>query len=576
MNTPDLILKNIFKYPDFRGNQKEVMNTVLSKTDCLVIQPTGAGKSLCYQVPALCSEGTAIIISPLISLMEDQVQKMKEKGISAEFLNSTQTLDEAKEIRKNIHNVKMLYISPERFNNPKFQEWLKTIQISFFAIDEAHCVSKWGHDFRPDYLELSKIKTEFKCPVIALTATADHKTRYDIAKQLKLKKHKEFISEFDRPNLKILVEEKQGDGTGQLLNFLKDHKGQTGIVYCLSRKTVNDTAKLLKKHGINAVPYHAGLSNEKRTKNQGNFIDNQGVVTVATVAFGMGIDKQNVRFVAHLDLPSNIESYYQEIGRAGRDGLRSDCYLLYSYKDFITRSFMVFSGDSNDKIMDLNRLLDMLKFADTLSCKRNYILNYFGDKEVVCNNCSSCLRKDDELIDVTHLAQQILRTISDTKESYNITYIKNLLAGKKTKDTLMSHTKIITYGQAKESEREISQTIRQLLEKDIITLNFHIKGIPLSIKTNLTDDIFILKEKQEIKTVKKLTPNQSLFEELKKTRMDLAKKANLPPFLIAHDKTLKQMVKDLPQTLIQMKKIKGMGDIKIEKYGKDFLAVLKK
>ena len=339
MVNPLKILKTYYGYEAFRDDQLSIINEVIKGVDCLVLKPTGAGKSLCFQLPALCLPGTAVVISPLISLMQDQVSKLKDKGIAAEFLNSSLSEEETKSIKANIHNIKLLYISPERFNLSSFQSWLKGVNISFFAIDEAHCVSRWGHDFRPDYLSVKQIKNNFHKPIIALTATADIKTRLDIINQLQLENYKTFVASFDRPNLTLLVEEKlEQSGQAQLLKFLKSHKDESGIIYCLSRKKVDDTTKFLKKQGFNAVAYHAGMGGVKRSASQEKFLSEEGVIAVATIAFGMGIDKPNVRFVVHLDLPQNLEAYYQEIGRAGRDGLESDCLLLYSYQDFALRN----------------------------------------------------------------------------------------------------------------------------------------------------------------------------------------------------------------------------------------------
>lgn len=571
MQQPINVLKKIYKYDFFKGHQEKIINTILSGQDCLVLMPTGAGKSLCFQIPALCSDGTAIVISPLISLMEDQVSKLKEKGISSEFLNSSLSQEEYSSVIQNIKKIKLLYISPERFNNPNFQKLLQSINISFFAIDEAHCLSRWGHDFRPEYLSLQKIKQIYKKPIIALTATADELTKKDIIQQLNLSNVKIFAESFDRPNLTFLVEEKNGNGQEQLFNFLKNHQNENGIIYCLSRSKVDEVTKALKKLKYNAFNYHAGMSLVKRQSHQSKFLQEENVIIVATIAFGMGIDKSNVRFVVHMDLPSNLEAYYQEIGRAGRDGNPSTCLLLYGNQDFAMRNLMIYNNDSKMKSIEFAKLNKMLAFADTLSCKRNFLLSYFNeDSSTQCNNCSSCLSSHDDLIEVSHIAQQILRTISEGKESFNITQITKILKGEEK--NLPSHViKFSTFNQcSNDSENILKKTIRQLLVLGIIEIDTN-KNNVLIIKQNLLTEIFV---KPELNIQKPASTKP--IDLIKKLRTELSLKYNVPAFQIAHDVSLKQIISKKPKTLKQLEKIKGFGPVKIEKYGHYFINFIKK
>jgi ATP-dependent DNA helicase RecQ len=576
MKNPIDVLKTVYGYDSFRSGQKLIIDSIMSGMDTLCLAPTGAGKSICYQIPALCLPGLAIVVSPLISLMQNQVMTLKNLGIAAEFINSSQTKAEYDNIIKNIKNIKILYISPERFKMEFFQKWLLSLNISFFAIDEAHCVSRWGHDFRPDYISLGDIKTKFNKPILALTATADLKTREDIPEQLNFKDYNLYISNFDRPNIKLLVEEKDDPKT-QLLEYIKSYKNESGIVYCLSRKKVEEVTKILIKRGYDAVAYHAGMSQEDRKNNQEKFLLKEGVIAVATIAFGMGIDKPDVRFVVHLDMPQNLESYYQEIGRAGRDGEPSEALLLYSLQDFALRNQMIFQGESKQKMSDFGKLHEMLAFADTISCKRNYLMEYFGNKNVKCNNCSSC-NDHFEKKDVTILARQIIEAIAETNEKYGINYICLLMKGSESKDIKNYHKMLNSYNVSQESEKNIKKTIRQMVVTKILKIDLDSGYNNLLILNNEFDNVYIKKELETnpdnlINIIN--DEDSSLVEKLKQLRTQLANKKNLPPFLILHDKSIKELAKKMPKNLKDLQKIHGFGEKKIEMYGKDFLEIIK-
>lgn len=577
--TPKEILKNVFGYSSFRSSQEEIVSSIIKGNDTLALMPTGGGKSLCYQIPAIYLDGVAIVISPLISLMEDQVMALKQFGVAAEFINSSLSDEKHDEILEKITSLKLIYISPEKFQNSKFQDILKSLNISFFAIDEAHCISKWGHDFRRDYERLGDIKRIFNKPVIALTATADINTRKDICEKLRMKNPNIFVSSFDRPNLKLLTQEKSNYKT-QLLHFVNNFKGESGIVYCLSRKKVEQVTEYLSSKGFNAFSYHAGMSSEKRSSNQEYFIKNENVIMVATIAFGMGIDKPDVRFVIHCDMPSSIESYYQEIGRAGRDGEKSEVLLLYGIQDFITRTQMNFSGGSSKKMQNMAKLNEMLAFCETISCKRNYLMNYFGNIKVECNNCSSCLNKE-ELADVSEIARQILLAISETGEMYGQSYIVDILKGSQAKTVKEEHKNLKSFSSVKGNSEVIMKTIRQLIVLGNIEIDVISGFNSLKIKNEIiTNPVFILPairiEYTETEKTKGLSSIENIrFNQLRNCRLTLAKKHNLAPYMILHDKSLKIMAKELPNNLKDLAKIHGWGASKIEKYGEDFLVILK-
>jgi ATP-dependent DNA helicase RecQ len=581
INEPLTVLKNVFGYSSFRQEQEFIINAVLNGEDALVLMPTGGGKSLCYQIPALCLDGIAVVVSPLISLMQDQVMALKELGVNAEFLNSSLDKEDYIDVLKNIKNTKMLYISPEKFNSDKFKEFLQTLNISFFAIDEAHCVSKWGHDFRPDYIKLSAIKQIFNKPILALTATADLNTREDIPNQLKMQNYKKFVSNFDRPNIKILVENKD-NYKKQLIEYLKNKKKESGIIYCLSRKKVEEICEFLTGQGFNAFPYHAGLDSKEREKNQDKFIKSEQVIMVATIAFGMGINKSNVRYVIHLDMPNSIESYYQEIGRAGRDGENAESILFYGMQDFIIRAKMNFDGDSSKKMQNMAKLNEMLAFSETTSCKRNFLMKYFGNKEVNCNNCSSCLMRKD-LTDVSELAKNIIETIKNTGEFYAISYISSLLKGSNAKNIKDKHKSLKHYNSFSGDESEIKMVIRQLIVLGILEIDLTNDFNALKIKKQLNESVYIykhLKKKNPDSNKKSQIDSSSnnsdseLFEKLRQARYNLAKEKNIPPYIILQDKTLVEMASKLPRNKEELKEVNGWGDKKIELYSELFLTII--
>lgn len=595
MEKPQSLLNSVFGYSSFRGHQQSIIDAVLLKKDVLALMPTGGGKSLCYQIPALIFEGCTIVVSPLIALMQDQVNALTHAGVRARFLNSSLSPSDARVVWKMLHNneLDLLYVAPERLLMPSFLETLQQIDIALFAIDEAHCVSEWGHDFRPEYLNLGVLAENFPgVPRIALTATADEVTRREIITKLKLSNAEIFIAGFDRPNIRYRIVEKQ-QPKQQLLSFLnQEHKEDAGIVYCMSRKSVDETASWLRDQGFDALPYHAGLSSSVREKNQRYFIDNDGVIMVATIAFGMGIDKPNVRFVAHLDLPKSIEAYYQETGRAGRDGLPADAWMAYGLQDIIIHRSMLTDGNASaeQKRVEQRKLDAMLGLCEATSCRRQALLRYFGEEPpTTCGNCDLC-QEPAETWDGSVAAQKALSTVFRTRERFGIGHLIDVLVGKATeKVTRFAHDKLSVFGVGKDlAVTEWRSIFRQLVVKGCLVVDIGAYGT-----VKLTPScVGIMKGQEAIRfrTMPKkiakapskkvraerstVEPNNDLLKSLKALRLTLAKDLQVPPYVIFHDATLMEMAARKPATLDELRAIHGVGDHKLKKYGEPFIAAI--
>lgn len=582
------ILKSQFGYDSFRMNQHRAIETVLAKKDCVVLMPTGGGKSLCYQIPAIMFDGLTVVISPLIALMKDQVDALRQNGVEAAFLNSTQTTQQQVEIFRAVRSgyLKLLYIAPERLiqSGDQFLDFLKSINVSLFAIDEAHCISNWGHDFRPEYAQLSKLKRHFPdVPLIALTATADKLVKKDIVERLGIQNSELLVSSFNRPNIFYTVQPKR-NSYSQLLDYLDQRKNESGIVYCLSRKSVDDLAEDLKDAGFDALPYHAGLDKETREKHQELFLKDETKIIVATIAFGMGIDKSNVRFVVHCDLPKNIESYYQETGRAGRDGLPSDALLFFSWGDVVKlKGFAEVEGNAAQSEIMLNKLDIMGKFGDLKTCRRKFLLNYFSEEaDEDCGSCDNCTTVFEKF-DGTIIAQKALSAVMRLGESFGLTYTIDLLRGSAAKSIRDEHKNLKTYGVG----ADISKDHWFEYFKDLIAQGYLAQSpgqYPVLILTEKSRsvlkgetkvELFKLREKDERMTAAvRETAHpyfQDLFDELRQIRTNFAKNENVPPYVIFSDVTLTEMATFLPVKVEDIRKISGVGDLKLQKYGAHFL-----
>ncbi len=594
-NTAIQILKTTFGYDSFRPYQEEIVEHAISGGDTLVVMPTGGGKSLCFQIPALVRNGVGIVISPLIALMQDQVNALRQNGVNAAFLNSSLGASEAYEVEQQLLNgqLDLLYLAPERLMNERTLSLLERSPLALFAIDEAHCVSQWGHDFRPEYMQLSIIHERFpNTPRMALTATADEPTRHEIIQRLGLGEAKIIISGFDRPNIRYRITEKKS-AREQLLRFIRrEHEGDAGIVYCLSRKKVEATAEWLNEKGIKAVPYHAGLPQPTRQHHQTRFLNEEGLVVVATIAFGMGIDKPNVRFVAHLDLPKSLEAYYQETGRAGRDGLPATAWMAYGLQDVVTLKQMMQNSDANEerKRIEHHKLESMLGLCEVISCRRQVLLNYFGDSlEEPCGNCDNCL-EPPETWDGTEAARMALSCVYRTGQRFGVNYVIDVLLGKDhERIKQFGHHRLSTYGigQALDANQWRS-VFRQLVARGL--LNTDIEGYGALKLTPACRPL--LRGEQQLSLRKERKPEKrrregrksynfvgaeqkALWEALRAKRTELATEQGVPPYVIFHDATLMEFTERRPLDEEQMSRISGVGERKLAQYGEAFLAVIR-
>ncbi len=581
--TPLEILQKKFGYTEFRNNQAEIIDRILHKLDTFVLMPTGGGKSLCYQVPALIFEGLTVVVSPLIALMKDQVDALRVNGVAAAYLNSSSTPSERAEVFNNIRNrqLKLLYIAPERLvGNDQLLQYLKQNNVSLFAIDEAHCISSWGHDFRPEYRELSRLKKEFpEVPIIALTATADQITVDDIIEKLALESPKTFISSFNRGNIHYFVEPKR-NMIDQLVNFLHKHRGDSGIVYALSRQSTEDLAQTLTLNGFPALPYHAGLPVEKRNEHQTKFLKDEVNLMVATIAFGMGINKSNVRFVVHADLPKNIESYYQETGRAGRDGLKSDALLFYSGGDVVKlRRFASVEGNVQQSALMLRKLQQMADLCEATACRRQKILEYFGEKFVGnCESCDVCLSDYTE-VDATIVAQKAISAVARLGTNYGITYLVDFLRGSKSEKIKTWHKELKTYGVGADIGKDdwfhylknfISQGLLEYGGMEYPVIKLTKKSEPV-LRGGIAVKVLEAVGKKEL-AQKDKEYEMELLQNLKSLRARLAEQEQVPAYIIFSDATLLEMAMYLPLSLTDLRKISGFSESKISRYGQGFLA----
>ncbi|GAB4494037.1 MAG: DNA helicase RecQ [Anaerolineales bacterium] len=591
MPTPASILKETFGYDTFRPLQREVIENVLAGKDSLAVMPTGGGKSLCYQIPALMLPGLTVVVSPLIALMKDQVEQMRASGVAAVFLNSSLSPQAYAENMDAVRagQVKLLYLAPETLLTPRIFGLLDSLQVSLLTIDEAHCISEWGHDFRPEYRQLVEVRRRYpKAVCLALTATATPRVRQDIARSLGFSQANEFVASFNRENLYIEVAPKR-EAQRQVLRFLERFKDQSGIIYCFSRRQVDELAAALAHHGLAARPYHAGLGDDERRRNQEAFIRDDAQIIVATIAFGMGINKPNVRFVIHYDLPKSVEGYYQEIGRAGRDGLPAHCLLLYTYADVAKLQFFIDQKEGEERRVALAHLDAIVRYAeDTRSCRRKPLLAYFGEKfsAAKCGNCDNCNAEPPALQDITLPAQKFLSCVWRTGQRFGAGHVIDVLRGSKNEKVLQhQHDQLSTYAIGKDlNEKQWQEVARQLIQQGYLTQNGEFRALTLSEKalTALKKRSVIYGQIQPAEAsprpekiaAPELDYNHALFALLRQKRKDLADAENVPPYVIFPDRTLVEMAAYYPQTPQAFSQLFGVGQAKAAQYAAPFLELL--
>ena len=592
--SPQKVLEDVFGYSEFRGHQQSIIEATLQGRDSLVIMPTGGGKSLCYQIPAILKEGTGLVVSPLIALMQDQVTALRELGIAADFLNSSQSPDERREVMTKLRQgrLQLLYVAPERLVTEHTKSLLRDIPLSIIAIDEAHCVSQWGHDFRSDYLGLGDLGVLFPgVPRMAVTATATDKTRGEIVARLELNEPNIFVAPFDRPNIGYAVRVKS-DARGQLLQFLQTHRGEAGIVYCLSRKKTESIAAWLCGQGFKALPYHAGLAAEVRGENQRRFLAEDGLVIVATIAFGMGIDKPDVRFVAHLDLPKSIESYYQETGRAGRDGEPADAWMVYGLQDVVRLRQMLEESQADEEYKRYEgfKLDALLGWCEVTGCRRRPLLAYFGDsQDEECGNCDGCLTPASTW-DGTEAARKLLSAVYRSGQRFGAAHLVDVLLGKETDKVLQhGHDQLSVFGIGKDLPSTTWRSVaRQLIVAGYLRADAARFGALVLTETSrgvlrgTTPLLFREDPKRSVVASRKTATERvvaekdlDLWEALRACRQALASEHNVPAYVIFHDKTLHEMLAYRPQTASGMLGISGVGQTKLDRYGDRFLSVLR-